>query len=142
MIKIRQFNELCNTLVMVSGAQGYCLIAQDGHAVNKLADKAGLQLACVMPQKGFDGSKDSYIQKNTFIIYCLIKDDDGQTDDQELDQYERAEEGILKIFDYLCEGDNRNNCPPFPNIDVHNIMIDPEWREFGGWNGWSITVTI
>jgi len=141
-MRIRDFEELCKKLKTITSAAGYCRCAHDGHAVNRLADRSGLQLACVIPQKGFSGGTDNYQEHDTFIIYALEKDDNGQTSESELEQYERTEEAIFKIFHYLTEGENGQGCLPFPLINVKGITIDPEYREFGGWNGYSITVSV
>ncbi|WON93899.1 hypothetical protein [Sphingobacterium sp. UGAL515B_05] len=141
-MKIRDFENLCKKLKAITAAKDYCRCAHDGHAVNRLADREGLQIACVMPQKGFSGGTDSYKTHDTFIIYALEKDDSGQTPESELEPYERTEDAIFKIFHYLTEGERPGACLPFPNINVKGITIDPEYREFGGWNGYSITVSV
>lgn len=141
-MKIQEYEDLCKKLKQISGADGYVRCAHDGHAVSRLYDLSGLQLACVMPQIGFDGATDTYTRRATFIIYALLKNDDGQSMDDELTQYIRTEDAIHKIFIYLTEGENNQGCPPFPLINIKGITIDPEFNEFGGWNGYSITVSI
>lgn len=141
-MRIAEFDTLCKKLVEVSAAKDYCRAAHDLQAVNRLGDRDGLQLACIMPQRGFTGSTDNHVQHDTFIIYALEKDDSGQDDTSELAQYIRTEAAIYKIFEYLTGGEESSACLPFPNINVKGITIDAEYREFGGWNGFSITVSV
>lgn len=141
-MKIREFDQLCKKLMTITSAAAYCRAAQDDQAVNRLSDASGLNLVCVMPMRGFSGKLDAVKRHYTFTVYALEKDDDGQSFESELDQYERTEEAILKIFDYLTGEDSGVTCVPYPDININGITIDPEYRTFGGWNGYSLTVSV
>lgn len=136
------YNQLCATLQGVAQAQGYVLVSHDEHAVNKLDELSGMYLACVLPNKTFSGEPDSIKTISTIIIYVIEKDDDGQGDEAELQQYIRTEEALDRIIQYLRYGAPGTHCIPYPDLRLHDALIAPEYREFGGWNGWSITVSL
>lgn len=120
---------------------GHLLVAHDGHAVNKLKDRQGIWLVVVMPQKTYTGHPDSYEQHNTIMLFILEKDIVDQTDDKELQQYQRLEDVLDAIIDYIAE-EQSNGCSPFENFDPSTVTVDPEYREFTEWNGWSMTLTF
>lgn len=117
---------------------GHILVAHEGHAVIQLKDKRDIQLVVVMPSTTFSGNDDTYVAHKTVILLALEKDIDDQNRDSELDQYQRTEDVLQAIIDYLDEQQSEG-CTPWHNFDQSSAIIDPEYREFGGWNGWSMT---
>lgn len=120
---------------------GHVLVAQDSHAVIQLKDKQGIQLVVVMPSTTQSGSPDAYAPHKTLMIFVLEKDIDDQNRGSELQQYQRTEDVLTAILDYIDEQQSEG-CTPWTNYDPSSVAIDPEYREFGGWNGWSMTFSF
>ncbi len=120
---------------------GHVLVAHDGHAVNQLKDKQGIWLVVVMPSKTYSGESDAYREHDTAMLFVLEKDSAGQTAKHELEQYQRTEDVMMDIIGYISEG-QAEGCSPFDGFVPSSMAIDPEYREFGGWNGWSMTLTF
>lgn len=119
---------------------GHVLIAHDGHAVNRLHDRQNIWLVVVMPSKSYSGKPDQFVPHDTLMLFVLEKDNAGQTAEKELDQYQRTEDVLLAIIAYIADQQSEG-CSPFNEFDPSSITIDPEYREFGGWNGWSMTLS-
>lgn len=119
---------------------GHRFVAEDGHAVNKLKDHRDIWLVIVMPSTTFSGQPDQYIGHDTIMLFVLEKDVAGQTDEKELQQYQRTEDVLKATIDYIAE-EQSEGCSPFDRFDPASTTIDPEWRTFGGWNGWSMTLS-
>jgi len=120
---------------------GHRLVAHDGHAVNKLKDHRGVWLLVVMPSKTYSGEPDAFKTTNTIILFVLEKDIADQTNLKELQQYQRTEDILQAIIDYIAEQQSEG-CSPFDRFKPSSMTIDPEYREFGGWNGWSMTLSF
>lgn len=120
--------------------RGHVLVAQDNHATIQLKDKQGIQIVVVMPSTTLSGQPDSYDQHDTLMLFVLEKDTDDQNRDSELHQYQRTQDVLGALIDYLDEQQSEG-CTPWASYDPSSVAIDPEYREFGGWNGWSMTLS-
>jgi len=121
--------------------QGHRMVAHDGHATNKLKDKDGIWLVVVMPSTTYTGSDDSYASHDTVMLLVLEKDIADQSNEDELDQYQRLQDVMQAIIDYI-DGQQSEGCSPWTDFDPSSMQIDPEYREFGGFNGWSMTLSF
>jgi len=68
----------------------------------------------------------------------LEKDDNSQSADQELTQFKKLQDIILDIRDWI-EVESETDNILLRRYDPARTKIDPEYREFGGWNGWSMS---
>jgi len=119
---------------------GHQLVAEDGHAVNKLKDHRDIWIIVVMPSTTYSGQSDQQIAHDTLMLFVLEKDVSGQTNEKELQQYQRTEDVLQATIDYISDQQSEG-CSPFDRFDPASITIDPEYRIFGGWNGWSMTLS-
>lgn len=120
---------------------GHLLVAEDSHAINKLKDRPNIWLVVVLPSKTYDGSEDSYTDRNTLMVFVLEKDIPDQPDDKEVGQYQRLENVFQWLIEYMAE-QQALGCSPFDRFTPKSMTVDPEYRIFGGWNGWSLTVSL
>ncbi|HWK58105.1 MAG TPA: hypothetical protein VNQ80_12235 [Parapedobacter sp.] len=120
--------------------QGHLVVAHDGHATIQLKDKQGIWLVVVMPSTTYSGQPDSYQPHDTMMLFVLEKDIDDQARASELQQYQRLQDVLAAIIDYIGE-QQAEGCSPWNDFDPSSIEIDPEYREFGGFNGWSMTLS-
>lgn len=144
-MNITAFNQNIQDIVLAIQLQGYdlggyVLVAHEGHATIQLKDKSGIWIVAVMPSTSFSGEPDTATPHETGIILVLEKDIDDQTRSSELDQYQRTQDIVTEFVAYL-EEQRAAGCTPFHNFDLRSTTIDPEYREFGGWNGWSMTLS-
>jgi hypothetical protein len=138
MITVREFKDLCTEIVPVIEIEGYVLASTYEQGSNKLKDKSGLRLVGVYPAYNFGGEPDSILDKNEMLLYIVVRQKEGGTDEQEIDQYSATLDAMLRLKNYLTSNRPDTYCMIFPNIDVSSIQIDPEYNIFGGYLGYSI----
>lgn len=136
MIRIRDFNALCQRWVeSIDTLDGYSLVVEDGHATRKLGDKNGIQLLVVVPSAQSGGRPGQVVESQTVMLWVIDKNWTGQSDEEELQQYEKTQDIILRIREEIIESQG-DGCSPFWRLEPSSITIDPDYNCFGGWNGW------
>ena len=145
-MKVTQLNTNFATIVtelksLGHDVQGHLIVAHDGHATIQLKDKDGIWLVIVLPSTTYSGTDDNYKPHETIMLFVLEKDIDDQDRDSELQQYQRTQDVLNAIIDYIAEQQSEG-CTPWTDFDPASIEIDPEYREFGGFNGWSMTLSF
>lgn len=138
MITVKEFKDLCTEIVPVIEIEGYVLASTYEQGSNKLKDKAGLRLVGVYPAYNFGGDPDSILGKNEMLLYIVVRQKEGGTDEEEIEQYSATLDAMLRLKKYLTSNRTGTYCMIFPNIDVSSIQIDPEYNIFGGYLGYSI----
>lgn len=139
---VLEFDKLAQDITAKVGADGYIIVADDTHAVNLLRDKVGIQLLFVLPSIYIEGKADSRHTSDTTAIYVLTADNSGQLKMEELQQYQATRHIALKIIDYLT-GDIANEyyCK-LQRLDLGNTVLDPLYREFASWNGYTFAISF
>lgn len=138
---VTQFDNICQQLVAVSGIKGYVLVADENHATNALKEKSGIWLAAVIPSTEIDGDVDAEIQTMATLLFVLEKANLGQSNKAELDQYQRTQNALNKMRDYIADHYSRG-CSPFTRYDPDSTVINPEYQIFSDRNGWSMTLVF
>lgn len=138
MITVKEFKNICAEIVPVIEIEGYVLASTYEQGTNKLKDKAGLRLVGVYPAYNFSGDADSLLGKNEMLLYIVVRQKEGGTDEEEIEQYSATLDAMLRLKKYLTSNRTDTYCMIFPNIDVSSIQIDPEYNIFGGYLGYSI----
>lgn len=138
-----QLQAIISEVVHITGADGYALVAHDGHAVNRLKDLQGTHIVAVYPTTSFTDDDADFAQRiSTHYLFVLEKDDAGQTLENEIQQYQQVYEKAIKIVDHLTGTGSTAPCQQFPNLALSRLNIEPEYRIFGGWNGYSLSFTL
>lgn len=138
---VTQFNNICKDLVAAAKIKGHVLVAQEDHATKKLKDKSGIWLVAVIPTLETEGEPDAEKESNVSLLFVLEYADYGQTDDAELKQFQRTQEAIFKIKEYISEM-QATGCSPFENYEPSQTVINPEYQIFSDRNGWSMTLVF
>ncbi|MGJ1419989.1 hypothetical protein ACR79T_10210 [Sphingobacterium spiritivorum] len=142
MIKIREYNQHCINIADAIGLEGYIVASTEDQAMKKLQDKAGVWMVAVYPSYSFEGSStDSYKPLHDVLFFIATKQEEGSSNETELNQYADTQEKMIQLRDYLF-GAGDHNCITFPNVDVSSVMIEPEYNIFGGYIGWSIKLSF
>lgn len=136
---VTQFNNICKDLVEAAGIKGHVLVAQEDHATNKLKDRSGIWLVAVIPTTEIEGEPDAEKESLVSLLFVLESANYGQSDDDELKQFQRTQDAILKIKDHITEMQSIG-CSPFANYDPSQTVINPEYQIFSDRNGWSMTL--
>lgn len=139
---ITEFNNLCKTLCSVAGIENeHVLVAKENHAVSKLKEPAGLCMVAVMPTTEMDGNEDQETETKATILFVLEKAYSGQSNQDELAQYQKTETAIKKIRDYISDQQSEG-CSPFQNYEIRETIISPEYMILSDYNGWSMTLVF
>ncbi len=142
MIKIREFDKVLQDWVeAIDDLGGYHLVVEDGHATRKLGDKKGIRLLAVVPSAQSGGRPGMVVNNNTTMIWVIGKGWTSQTDEAELEQYERTQDIILQLREDMLER-QADGCGVFARLEPASITIDPDYNCFGGWNGWVMQVVF
>lgn len=142
MIDIQEFKTLCDSIIaQVPDVKDYHLVSHEGHAMTRLGSAAGIQMLILYPSADREGKQGSGIDLNASWIFILEKDDNSQSADQELAQFKKLQAIILEIRHWI-EVESETDNILLRRYDPARTKIDPEYREFGGWNGWSMSVVF
>lgn len=138
-----QLQSMMEDLVQVTGSDGYSIVAHDGHTSKRLQDSSGTHIMAVYPTTSYNDDEPDFAQRvSTHYLFVLEKDDAGQTLEKEVQQYQHLYEKTMKIVDYLTGEGSIAPCVRFPNLALSRLTIDPEYRIFAGWNGYSLSFTL
>jgi len=113
------------------------LSSTEDQATKKLRDATGIRLVAVYPSYGFNGDEDSYKSTHELLLFIIVRQKDGSSEETEINQYADTQDAIIKMKEFLF-GEDGNSCKLLPNIDVNSVVIDPEYNIFGGYIGWSM----
>jgi hypothetical protein len=117
------------------------LVAHEGHLINKLKDKPGIILAAVYASTDRTGPPNSGIDVNTTWLFFLEKPSAGQSDAKEEAQFENIR-SIAENARTLVEDIATDGCSYLSRHEPSGTQIVPEWAEFGGYNGWSMSLVF
>ena len=136
---IIEFNSVCGLMAQAAGIAGHVLVAQEEHATNALKDKPGIWLVGVLPTTEVSGDVDAEIDGMVTLLFVLEQANLGQDNADEIKQYQRTHDAIMKIRQYIAD-DVSGGCSLFRRYDPSSIMINPEYQIFSDYNGWSMTL--
>lgn len=144
-MRIKEIYEAFSNLLKEAPASmhinGMHMVAEDNHAVNVLKDKQKVQVLIVMPHREFEGDPDHSKAMHTIMVFAVEKDKSGQRSAEELVQYQKTEDVINWILESIAEKQS-NGCCVWSSFEPKSVVIHPEYRQFGGWNGWSTTFSF
>jgi len=142
MVKVTEIKELCDQLKAHDPRiKTVVLAANEGHLINKLQDIGDVTLACVYPSADRNGRPNEAVDVNTTWFFILEKDVSGQSNSDEELQFEKLQEVTIKAREYMEEV-AVTKCSFLSRHEPSGTQINPEWREFGGFNGWSMSLVF
>lgn len=103
------------------------------------------QVVISLPQAALAGSCNNIKGPHTFIIFVLEKGKEQtrtQSDNLYLRTAEMLEQLLTKIVDDISGNNSSGQCPLLCGMELVAVEIIPEAGRFGGWNGWSATLTL
>ncbi|MBC7382828.1 MAG: hypothetical protein H7296_07500 [Bacteroidia bacterium] len=116
------------------------IVAHEQHLVNKLRDKAGVVLGAMYPNLERTGQADATIDTNVTWFFILEKMITGATDAQEEAQYQKLQTIALAVLSIVNE--ESGACSIFFKRQEPTCSMVPEFNEFGGFNGWSFSISF
>lgn len=142
MVSVSELKALCASLKANDTRIGeIVMVANEGHLINKLDQKPGVILACIYPSADRAGEQNESIDVNATWLFVLEKDIDGQSNSDEEAQFEKLQQVALKSLTYI-EDIAVSTCGFLSRHQPSGTKINPEWREFGGFNGWSMSLVF
>lgn len=115
---------------------GYLMVIDEQHTVNKLKSLSGTRLAVIYPSATRQGKPNHVVDANSTWFFVLEKDSAGQTEAKELAQMQKLQDIALKIIEFI-DDIQTDGCSIVDRYVPGETEINPEYRSFGGWNGWS-----
>lgn len=141
MIEITKFAQAMESLKnSVTGINKTKLAVHEGHMVNKLKDQPGVILAALYPTLDRQGKQDQTKDLNTTWIFILEKMNISATDQQEENQYQKLQQIALSVMEAIAEGSA--GCSVYFRFHDPQTSLIPEYNQFGGFNGWSFSLTF
>lgn len=139
---VNLFTQLARDTATAVGADGCIIVPDETHAVNRLRDSLGIQVVWALPSVNYEGNKDSLRTRDTTLVFVLTADNPGQLEDEMLKQFQDTSTIAKRIIAYLSDDyDPKYHCL-LQNIDFSEVILDPVYREFGGWNGYTFAFTF
>lgn len=142
MIRVKQFDDLCKTIVENLEINAYVLCSTDEQGSKKIKDKPGINLVAVYPNHSFTGEADSYRSLHEMLFYMVTKQKEGASSESEIEQYATTQDAVIELKEFLLgeNGYDSRLCQLFPNINITSVNIIPEYNIFGGYLGWSLAL--
>lgn len=149
---LRNLRKLTDYLHALAGAPGMPpvhVVADESQGTLALNSPARItpQIVIALPNATLSGNSDSMTGPLGFILFALDKEQaQAATADSRKSSYDRTAEllgsVLRKILDDISGGADGDRCPLLGGMDASEITVLPEAGIFGGWNGWSATITI
>lgn len=143
MISINDFDAFLSNMVdSIEGIDDYLISPIEKHTVKRLKDKTGVFLVAVVPSFDTDEPSPESVKyvANSFFFVVEKTDYTSATPDSEIAQYNRLQLLTQSVIDYMLS--KRDSCEWLRSFKAGNLQIDPEYDIFGGWNGWSMAVSL
>ena len=104
---------------------------------------AGEVLLVSYPRIARTGKQDNPTYQSAIAIWVMEKALTGNiTDDKEDEQYDRLLQKTFDVIDYMEDMASEQPCSFAGTIKFETIEITPEYRTFGGYNGWVVEMII
>jgi hypothetical protein len=107
----------------------------------------GRQIVAALPLNELEGNSDNLSGPLVFIVFVLEKAlTTSGTPERAQKQYIESVLQLEKILDKIAgditgAGDG-GQCPLLAGFDLQGVQVMPEASIFGGWNGYSATITL
>lgn len=144
MITVKNYNEICQQIIAAIEISGYVICSTEDQGLKKLKDKAGIRMVAVYPNYSFEGGQDTYKARHELLFFIVLKQNEGSTDQVELDQYSDTQDAMIRLKEYLFNESTESitYCHLFPGLDIKTVNIIPEYNVFGGYLGWSMALEV
>lgn len=139
MITVPEFTQLCHDMVAsMAGVKDLIIVVDESHTVNAIKDKPGPLLVGVLPSAQGSGKLDASKHMNTAMFFVVAK---ALTGSDPLDQYRQLQLDVTSAEFRLLERAS-DGCSMFTDLQPDGINIDPVFNEFGGYNGYLLTLVF
>lgn len=143
MVSIPELRLLGNNLIENDPRiEHFKMAVSEPHMYIKLADLPGVILMILYPSADREGKQNEAIDANTTWFFVLEKDNAGQTDLEEEAQFEKLRLIIVKALEWIEEKSVQCGIKFLKRHQPNRTQIIPEYSEFGGFNGWSMSLTF
>ncbi len=121
---------------------------QQGTTALNSAVLRGRQIVAVLPLAVLEGNSDSMTGTHTPILFVVDKAPTvGVTPENIHEQYIECARGLEEILgrialDMTTGREGGPPCPLLAGLDLVGAQVTPEAGVFGGWNGFSATITL
>ena len=105
------------------------------------------QVVISLPQATLSGDCDNIKGPHTLIIFALEKGKEQTRTSEQTDRLYLATAEVLgqllaKFIDDISGARKDGQCPLLCGMEFVEVEILPEAGRFGGWDGWSATLTL
>ena len=148
--KLQRLIKYCETIAVGRSdiPQPHIVADKDqGTSVLNSPSIKGPQVVISLPLASLSGDCDHIAGPFSFIIFALDKGaEQSRTQPQYVAQYlqtiELLDRLLGKFLSDMGGSASGESCPMLTGMEVAECEIDPEAGIFGGWNGYSATITL
>lgn len=115
---------------------GSLVVIDEKNAVNQIKDKSKVVLMATVPSAEAKGALDRRRNVNAILLFVLEKANTGNP----VDQLETLQPIALQVQTHM-ENLAETDCD-FQYFEAGEVSIEPVHRDFGGYNGWMITIVF
>lgn len=146
---IQRIIEYCSSLADKIDAVPAPHIVADEEQATPLLDNpaiAGPQIVIALPMTSLAGNCDTVSSQHTLILFAVEKAKAETATKSSLARQYLSMAGLLetilsRLLDDMAAGAD-GTCPLLAGMEFVEATVTPEAGRFGGWNGWSATVTL
>lgn len=117
-------------------------VTAQADATSRLASASGDNILIARPEYRSYGDSDSFSETYDTAVFVLAKDlGNARTDEKENEQYDRLAGLADMILNRIAEDTDRG-CALLSGFSMTDVQVTPEVSLFGGWCGYSISISF
>jgi len=123
-------------------------VVDGANATRQLTKAAGDQVLAALPEASEHGGDTDTFTESVSMAFFVLANIDGSgwtpalADTTYLRLLEIATDIIEKLETDITGGDGSTPCPLLSGLSLTDVQIFPEYSVFGGWSGWSLSITL
>ena len=117
---------------------------EETSAIKRMKEKNGVCLLVCYPSFVRVGGQDNFSGKNALMIWVLEKgkvNSGTGTDDDDDAQMSTLQYTVTDVLNYMDEQCSKG-CTVFSAMMPEFTQVNPEYNQFGGYNGWQIEIIL
>lgn len=143
MIELAKLKELTDAIVSSDEMiKETIFCVDDAQAVNKLKDKKGVIMMVLYPEAEASGDQDASYDTNATWLYFLEKLKVGQKETEEFAQMVKLQKIALNARKFINDNFHKREFCYLRGYKQGSSSVIPEHNQFGGYNGWSISLVF
>ncbi len=135
------FTKITELAESIPAIKHLVFVTSDNQATTRLKDKSGICLVAVIPSFDVSGQLARSVDDASTYFFVVRKAKPDDKKDQEQSLYQETQDVLYALKDSISNK-AEEGCSVFWRLSPESIHIDPEYNTFGGFSGWSMSMSF